>query len=61
MAPVQPAVHRTILVVDVAGFGNRQRTHTHQLVMRQGLYNILNQERYSKQIVNHRSRPSTFE
>jgi hypothetical protein len=38
--PDQPesAVHRTIVVVDVAGFGDRRRTNPHQKAVRDGLY-----------------------
>lgn len=36
-----PAVHRTILVVDVAGFAGRHRTNKHQRVIRDGLYRAL--------------------
>nr|WP_042186006.1 tetratricopeptide repeat protein [Kibdelosporangium sp. MJ126-NF4]CEL17024.1 transcriptional regulator, SARP family [Kibdelosporangium sp. MJ126-NF4]CTQ91746.1 transcriptional regulator, SARP family [Kibdelosporangium sp. MJ126-NF4] len=32
------AVHRTILVVDVVGFGDIRRTNAHQLEVRRGLY-----------------------
>jgi tetratricopeptide (TPR) repeat protein len=32
------AVHRTIIVVDVEGFGGRHRTNLHQRVVRDGLY-----------------------
>ncbi|HWM04922.1 MAG TPA: tetratricopeptide repeat protein, partial [Actinophytocola sp.] len=35
------AVHRTIVVVDVTGFGDRRRTNRHQIVVRQALYDIL--------------------
>lgn len=35
------AVHRTIVVVDVEGFGAWQRTNHHQLVVRRGLYRCL--------------------
>jgi hypothetical protein len=38
-----PQVHRTILVVDVEGFGDRRRTNHHQLVVRKGLYEALEQ------------------
>jgi tetratricopeptide (TPR) repeat protein len=38
---VGPAVHRTILTVDVAGFGDQRRTNGHQLTVRQGLYAAL--------------------
>jgi tetratricopeptide (TPR) repeat protein len=34
----QPAVHRTILVVDVEGFGDRRRANPHQVAVRDGLY-----------------------
>jgi tetratricopeptide (TPR) repeat protein len=34
-------VHRTILVVDVQGFGDRRRTNPHQLAVRDGLYQAL--------------------
>ena len=36
-------VHRTILVVDVQGFGDRRRTNPHQLAVRDGLYQALKQ------------------
>ena len=35
------AVHRTILVVDVEGFGAQRRTNCHQLAVRAGLYRAL--------------------
>jgi hypothetical protein len=35
------AVHRTILAVDVEGFGDRNRTNPHQLEVRAGLYQAL--------------------
>lgn len=35
------AVHRTIVVVDVEGFGDRRRTNLHQVAVRQGLYRAL--------------------
>ncbi len=41
LAHLRPAVHRTILVVDVAGFGDRSRTNEHQLAVRAGLYRAL--------------------
>ena len=41
MADLRPAVHRTILVVDVEGFGDRRRTNRHQLSVRDGLYRAL--------------------
>jgi hypothetical protein len=34
-------VHRTILVVDVHGFGDRRRTNPHQVEVRDGLYRAL--------------------
>src|SRR5689334_7037590 len=36
-----PALHRTVVVVDVAGFSNR--TAEHQLVVRNGVYSALEQ------------------
>lgn len=35
------AVHRTIVVVDVEGFGDRRRTNRHQVAVRRGLYRAL--------------------
>ncbi|MEV0663677.1 tetratricopeptide repeat protein [Actinomadura luteofluorescens] len=35
------AVHRTVLAVDVAGFGDRARTAVHQVTIRAGLYRAL--------------------
>ena len=35
------AVHRTIVVVDVEGFGDRRRTNRHQLAVREGLYHAM--------------------
>ena len=35
------AVHRTIVVVDVEGFGDRCRTNAHQVAVRDGLYHAL--------------------
>jgi hypothetical protein len=43
MASLRPAVHRTILVVDVEGFGTRRRTNPHQVTVRSGLYRALQQ------------------
>jgi len=37
------AVHRTILAVDVEGFGNQHRTNPHQVAVREGLYQVLRQ------------------
>jgi tetratricopeptide (TPR) repeat protein len=39
----RPAVHRTILVVDVEGFGDRRRTNPHQIAVRDGVYRALRQ------------------
>jgi hypothetical protein len=41
MGVQQPAVHRTILVVDVEGFAGRHRTNKHQRTIRDGLYRAL--------------------
>jgi AAA ATPase-like protein len=41
MTKQRPAVHRTILVVDVAGFGDHRRNNAHQLAVRTGLYRAL--------------------
>jgi hypothetical protein len=38
MAHPRSAVHRTILVVDVEGFGDQHWTNAHQVVVRAGLY-----------------------
>ncbi len=35
------AVHRTIVVVDVEGFGDRRRTNRHQVAVREGLYGAM--------------------
>ena len=35
------AVHRAIVVVDVEGFGDRRRTNTHQVAVRDGLYRVM--------------------
>jgi hypothetical protein len=35
------AVHRTIVVVDIEGFGDRHRTDQNQLVIREGLYLVV--------------------
>jgi class 3 adenylate cyclase len=37
----RPAVHRTIFVVDVEGFGNYRRTNQHQVMVRDGMYRVL--------------------
>ncbi|MBP2320148.1 tetratricopeptide (TPR) repeat protein [Kibdelosporangium banguiense] len=34
-------MHRTILVLDVAGFGDLRRTHHHQMAVRDGLYSLV--------------------
>ena len=39
----RPAVHRTILIVDVAGFGDQRRTNQHRLAVRDAMYRILQQ------------------
>jgi hypothetical protein len=36
-------VHRTIIVVDVQGFGDQRRTNRHQVAVRDGLYLALEQ------------------
>ena len=41
MCALPPAVHRTILVVDVEGFGDRRRTNLHQVAVREGIYGSL--------------------
>ncbi len=41
MARNQPAVHRSILVADVEGFGNPIRTNAHQLTIRDAMYKAL--------------------
>lgn len=38
MVHPRSAVHRTIVVVDVEGFGDRHRTNPRQIVMRDGMY-----------------------
>jgi hypothetical protein len=35
------AVHRTIVVVDVEGFGDQRRTNAHQVAVRDGLYRVM--------------------
>ena len=37
----RPAVHRTLVVVDVEGFGDQRRTNPHQLAVRDGLWQAL--------------------
>jgi hypothetical protein len=41
--PYQPAVHRTILVVDIEGFGSPHRTDPHLVAVRHGLYQVVRQ------------------
>ena len=41
MTHPRPAVHRTLVVVDVEGFGDRRRTNPHQLAVRDGLWQAL--------------------
>jgi hypothetical protein len=43
MRLLQPAVHRTILVVDVERFADERRTNQHQVAVRDGQYRILRQ------------------
>ncbi|OLF17046.1 ATP-binding protein [Actinophytocola xanthii] len=43
MAQTRPAVHRTIVVVDIENFGDPRRTSRHQLAMRDGLYTVVPQ------------------
>src|ERR1035438_10667989 len=43
MSRPQTPVHRTILVVDVQGFGDRRRTNLHQIAIRDGMYQALEQ------------------
>jgi class 3 adenylate cyclase len=38
MGVQSPAVHRTIVAVDVEGFGDRRRTNRNQMAIREGLY-----------------------
>jgi Thoeris protein ThsA, Macro domain len=38
-----PALHRSIVVVDVAGFTDRSRTEVHQVAVHHGLYDVLNE------------------
>jgi tetratricopeptide (TPR) repeat protein len=41
MAQPPPAAHRTIVLVDIEGFGDPRRTSRHQLAMRAGLYEMV--------------------
>ncbi len=43
MAQSRHAVHRTILAVDVEGFGDPHRTNPHRVAVREGLYGALRQ------------------
>ena len=43
MEQQRPAVHRTILVVDVEGFGDQRRTNPHRLAVRDGMYRAVQQ------------------
>lgn len=39
--PLSPAVHQTIVVVDVEGFGDPRRTNLHRVAVRRGVYRSL--------------------
>ena len=39
--PERLAVHRTIVAVDVEGFGDRRRTNPNQMAIREGLYDAM--------------------
>jgi tetratricopeptide (TPR) repeat protein len=41
MADQRLAVHRTIVVVDVEGFGDQRRNNAHQVAVRAGLYRVM--------------------
>src|SRR6266516_659933 len=43
MGTLSPAMHSAIIIVDVEGFGNRERTHHDQGAVRAGIYQALNQ------------------
>lgn len=43
MERVRKAVHRTVIVVDIEGFGDRRRTAIHRVTARAGLYRALQQ------------------
>ncbi len=43
MFVLPPAVHRTIVAVDVEGFGGQHRINPHQVAVREGLYRVLRQ------------------
>jgi tetratricopeptide (TPR) repeat protein len=41
MHPPRPAVHRTIMVVDVERFADQHRTNSHQVIVRDALYEVV--------------------
>ena len=41
--PMETVVHRTIVAVDVEGFGNQHRINPQQVAVREGLYRVLQQ------------------
>src|SRR5438552_2653530 len=41
MGATGAAVHRTIIVVDVEGYGDLRRTNPNKIAIRQGLYRVL--------------------
>ena len=41
MPPPRPAVHRTIMIVDVERFGDRRRTNPDQVIVRDALYEVV--------------------
>jgi hypothetical protein len=43
MASAGEAVHRTIIAVDVEGFGDRRRTNRNQVAVRDGLYGAMSE------------------
>jgi class 3 adenylate cyclase len=43
MPVLPPAVHRTIVAVDVEGFGSQHRINPHRVAVREGLYRVLRQ------------------
>src|SRR5437868_2178152 len=40
----RPAVHRTIVALDVEGYGDHRRSTPHRLALREGLHRALRQE-----------------
>ncbi|MFS8096860.1 tetratricopeptide repeat protein [Lentzea alba] len=50
----RPAVHRTILVLDVEGFGDPRRTNANQVVVRRGLYRSVRSALDAAGIPRHR-------